>query len=417
MAIQYVGFFVILLLITYTLASISRKLTEVRAIDRVALSEVSYLKRLTEEAEARTRDHRSRINTAWKGWRKFRVQSTQYETEFVKSFYLVPHDKRPLPPFLPGQHIAIQINHPEHGKPLVRCYSLSCAPNKDYYRISVKREGAPGNPQNQPPGIVSNFLHESIEEGDFIDVRSPSGNFNLDLSRHTPIVLIGGGIGITPVYSMLDAVASQGSKREVWFFLGVRNRHEHAMLEKLTSFADHHDNFRLVVCYSDPTENCRKDVDFHHHGFVSVDLLRSYLAVGNYDFYFCGPPGMMDSLHTGFGQWGVPEARLHYEAFGPATIGKMKTATIADQSSTFSITFSRSQKTASWSKDSGSILELAEANGISIDSGCRAGNCGTCVTAVRSGKIDYLNPPGEAPQEGTCLVCAAIPTSDLELDA
>jgi len=417
MWVQATGFLLASVLTAHVLLVAVRRLSESRAIDRIATSEIAYLRTLTEEAEIRTRVQRERLDLAWHGWRKFRIISIKNETDSVKSFYLVPHDKKPLPHFLPGQHITLRATLPGRTKPVVRCYSLSCAPNPDFYRISVKREGPRPDAPHIPAGLVSNFLHDEIKEGDFIDLKSPSGSFNLDLSRHTPIVLIGGGIGITPVFSMLDAVIAQESRREVWFFLGVRSRHDHAMHRPLVDYAKRYKNLRLIVCYSDPTEECKKGENYHHHGVVSVELIHSLLSSSNYDFYFCGPPGMMTSLHDGLLEWGVPEKSLHYEAFGPATVGKIKKPSNEDQDACYTISFLRSKKKIAWNSNTGSLLDLAEMNGIQIDSGCRAGNCGTCTTAIKSGEIDYLNLPGQLPEEGTCLVCAAIPTSDLELDA
>ncbi len=417
MWVQTAGFLLASVLTAHVLILTVRRLIESQAISSIATSEVAYLNTLTEEAEIRTRIQRERLELAWHGWRKFRIISIKNETGSVKSFYLVPHDKKPLPHFLPGQFITMRVMLPGQIKPVIRCYSLSCAPNPDFYRISVKREGHRPDAPHIPPGLVSNFLHDEINEGDFVDLKSPSGSFNLDLNRHTPIVLVGGGIGITPVFSMLDAVIAQESKREVWFFLGVRNRHDHAMHRPLIDYANRYENLRLIVCYSDPTEECKKGHDYHHHGIVSVEIMHCLLPSNNYDFYFCGPPGMMESLHDGLIKWGVPEKFLHYEAFGPATVGRVNKPADLDQNSCYTISFSRSKKEIAWDGSAASLLDLAEVNGIHIESGCRAGNCGTCATAIKSGEIDYLNMPGQLPEEGTCLVCAAVPMSDLELDA
>jgi ferredoxin-NADP reductase len=388
------------------------------AINQIASGELEYLRRLTEEAETRTQIQLQRTNSDWSGWRKFRVLTIMDETETVRSFYLTPHDKRQLPPFLPGQHIAIKVNSIDRHKPLVRCYSLSCAPNSQFYRISVKREGPRPEMPDTPPGLMSNYLHDSLQEGDFVDLKAPSGTFTLDLSQHTPIVLISGGIGITPVFSMLDAVVAQKSNREVWFFAGMRNRLEHPMRAQLQAHSDRHEHLHLKVCYSDPQINCRPGQDYHHQGFVSIDLLKRHLPSNNYDFYFCGPPGMMTSLHRDLSAWGVPANRLHYEAFGPATVNK-KTATsdTAEVSEIYKIKFLRSNKTVEWTPRIGSLLDLADQSGVSVESGCRSGNCGTCSTAIRKGEIEYPTSPNEIPDEGTCLLCTAIPRSNLELDA
>ncbi|MGI9487381.1 MAG: 2Fe-2S iron-sulfur cluster-binding protein [Geminicoccaceae bacterium] len=418
MLIQGLGILVLSAILCHVLVWVVRQRAEVRAVDQIATGELTYLQRLTEEAEARARTHIERTNLLWAGWRKFRVLAVMDETEAVKSFYLAPHDKKPLPSFLPGQHVAVQVKSPDRRDPIIRCYSLSCAPNDEFYRISVKREGPSPERPAQPAGLMSSHLHSSLEEGDFVDVKSPSGAFSLDLSQHTPIVLIGGGIGITPVFSMLDSVVAQRSGREIWFFLGVRNRSEHALRVQLEALADRYENLHLMVCYSEPSNDCKLGRDYHRHGFVSVDLLRSMLPSNNYDFYFCGPPGMMNSLHEGLSAWGVPADRLHFEAFGPATVGKsVKPSVDSERSESFQIKFMRSDKTLNWEPTEGSLLDLADRHGISVESGCRSGNCGTCMTAIRTGEVDYPTPPGEMPDDGACLLCTAIPRSDLELDA
>ena len=127
---------------------------------------------------------------------------------------------------------------------------------------------------------------------------------------------------------------------------------------------------------------------------------------------------MMEALHRDLGAWGVPANRLHYEAFGPATVGsKAGSLTGSELADVFTIKFLRSDKTVEWTSTKGSLLDLADQHGVRIESGCRSGNCGTCVTAIRHGEIDYPVPPGDMPDEGTCLVCTAVPRSDLELDA
>lgn len=418
MLIQGLGLIVLALILCQILAWVMRQRMEVRAVDQIAQGEIAYLRRLTEEAEVRTQTRIRQTDLAWSGWRKFRVLTIMDESDSVKSFYLTPHDKKPLPPFLPGQHVAVKVLPSNRPDPIVRCYSLSCAPNAQFYRISVRREGPRPEAPDRPPGLMSDFLHTSLQEGDFIDLKSPSGTFTLDLSLHTPIVLIGGGIGVTPVFSMLDAIVTQKSNREVWFFAGMRNQHDHPMRMQLQAYADRCEHLRLMVCYSDPSPECQQDKDYHHQGFVSVDLLRRCLPSNNYDFYFCGPPGMMEALHRDLGAWGVPASRLHYEAFGPATVGsKAGSPTGSELADVFTIKFLRSDKTVEWTSAKGSLLDLADQHGVRIESGCRSGNCGTCVTAIRHGEIDYPVPPSDMPDEGTCLVCTAVPRSDLELDA
>jgi uncharacterized protein len=380
-------------------------------------------------ASAHSQAEQIRALLSWQGTRKFRIDNKVEEGGGICSFYLKPHDGKALPSFNPGQFLTFKLRIPGQEKPIIRCYSLSDSPfASDYYRVSIKRVPPPRDKPDLPPGLSSNFFHDQLQEGDLLDIRAPGGHFFLDHNAHTPVVLIGGGVGLTPVLSMLNAICASGSKREAWFFYGVRNGEEHVMKEHLAEIERTHENVHINICYSDPTDDDVLGVDYDHDGRVGVDLFKSkvdgkpLLPSNNYDFYLCGPPPMMDSLTGDLATWGVPEDRIHFEAFGPATVKKTKPKVTADDAAaengeTIQVEFNVSGKTVAWNADSESLLELAEAHDVAIDSGCRAGNCGTCVTAIKSGEVDYINEPGEAPEDGSCLACITVPKSNLSLDA
>jgi len=369
----------------------------------------------------RRRIERERSELSWNGYRKFEIGEKNIEAEGVCSFYLKPHDGKALPPFEPGQFLTFNLPIPAEPKPIVRCYSLSDSPNHpDYYRVSIKRVPPPRDQPEIPPGRSSNYFHDQLNVGDIVDVKAPSGHFYLDTSAHSPVVLIGGGVGLTPVLSMLNTIAESGSKRETHFFYGVVNRGDHAFPEHLNTIAREHENIHLHVCYSKPGKSDIEGEHFQHNGRVSVDLFKEVLESNNFDYYLCGPPPMMNSLVKDLEEWGVPEKNIHFEAFGPASVKKKDDAPKdgAAAGKTFNVTFARSNKKLQWSADSGSILELAEDNGVtSIDSGCRAGNCGSCITAVKDGGIEYLNDPGSPPDDGSCHACITVPKSDVVIDA
>ncbi len=366
------------------------------------------------------RADRDRRELSWNGNRKFYIDSKAQEAKDVCSFYLKPHDQKPLAPFRAGQFLTFQLNLSDQPKPLIRCYSLSDSPaNTDHYRVTIKRIGAPPKNPELPPGRASNHFHGNLNEGDIVDVRAPSGHFFLDDSTERPVVLVGGGVGLTPVWSMLNAICDAGSRRETWFFYGVVNRGDHAMYDAMMEIRQHHDNVRIVVCYSHPTEQCVEGTDYDHHGFVSVDLFRELLPSNNYEFYICGPPPMMQSVTGGLNDWGVPTGDVNYEAFGPATIKQKLPPEPAesDAGDGIAVLFERSGTTLHWKPEHGSLLDFAEANDIAIDSGCRAGNCGTCVTAIKDGEVSYLSEPGAEPNKGSCLTCIAVPNGPLVLDS
>ena len=387
-------------------------------VARTGEAERALFRARTEEILARTRAEQERNELSWNGFRKFEIAEKREEVPGVCSFYLQPHDKRPLPPFMPGQFLTFKLDIPGQQKDVIRCYSLSDAPNPDYFRVTIKKVPPPRDRPAAPWGLSSSFFHEQLEQGDILDVKAPSGHFFLDTATQTPIVLIGGGVGITPVLSMLNAVTNAASKREVWFFLGVRNKTEHPMKEHLEALAREHENVHLNICYSEPTEDCKEGVDYQHKGHVSVELFKKQLKSNNYEFYFCGPPPMMNALDEHLKEWGVPEARINYEAFGPATVKMLKEPAPGEAAgSDIQVTFTRSNKTVGWNPSIGSLLDFAEENGVTIDFGCRAGNCGTCKTAIQGGEVEYLGPPGEMPEQGSCLVCLCVPKTNLELDA
>lgn len=349
---------------------------------------------------------------AWSGFRKFRVEGKVLEADSVCSFYLAPHDGRPLPPFYPGQYLTFRLSVPGQTREVTRCYSLSDSPDHpDYYRVTIKRVPGPDG----APGVASSHFHDRVMVGDILDVKAPSGQFQLDVEHRGPVVLIGGGIGLTPVLSMLGHIAATGG-REAWLFYGVRNGREHVMQSHLRELAQQHQNLRVIICYSDPRPEDRPGEDYDYAERVSVDLMKRVLQVSNFDFYVCGPPPMMEAITRDLGAWGVPESRIHYEAFGPATVKKVGAAVPAQDATGVKIIFARSNRTLVWS-GAGSLLEFAEANGIQIASGCRAGNCGTCATAVREGSIEYLGTPGTEVEKGSCLACIAAPRTALTLDA
>jgi ferredoxin-NADP reductase len=368
----------------------------------------------------------SAVVAAWPGFRSFRVERRVVEdaAQSVCSFHLVPEDGQPLPPFLPGQFLTFRLDLPVAAggtEPVIRCYSLSDAPRPDHYRISIKRVPAPPG-TDLPAGRSSSHFHDRTAVGSLLQVRAPAGHFHLDRSD-APVVLVGGGIGITPMLSMLNWSLAEQPGRELWLFYGARHGDELVMKDHLEDLAARHPNFHLHICLSDPRPGEAAGRDFNHAGRVDVDLLRMQLPLKPYHFYICGPTPMMASLVPALEDWGVPDARIHFEAFGPASI-KRRQAAAAEQAAASAaaaaeptVTFARSGKTVAWQADSGNLLELAEANGIAVSSGCRAGGCGSCQTTIADGEVSYRQPPDYDPEPGTCLLCVCVPKTRLTLEA
>ncbi len=370
-------------------------------------------------AMARLRDAQQQQLT-WNGYRKFRLEKKVSECDDVYSFYLAPHDRKNVPLFKPGQYLTFQLSVPGQPKPVVRCYSLSDSPNpQKHYRVTIKKAVSPAN-SAIPHGLASSYFCDVLKEGDIIDVKAPAGQFYLDLAKSQPVVLISAGVGITPMLSMLSALVDGGIEREVWFFFGTRNQREHIQKQYLEKIAAEHSHVKLHVCYSAPTDSDVLGKDYQHKGRVTIELLKEQLPSNNYHYYLCGPGPFMESLTTGLREWGVPDADIMFEAFGPATVKRPSQAVAATtpvDGPLIKVTFSRSGKTAQWNPAVGSLLELAEQQKVKIECGCRVGSCGSCIVAIKSGAVEYLDSHVAPPEEGSCLTCMARPKSDLVLEA
>jgi ferredoxin-NADP reductase len=363
---------------------------------------------------------------AWAGWRSFKVERKVFENadQSVCSFELVAQDGKALPPFLPGQFLTFSldiVSATGNSESVVRCYSLSDAPHPSHYRVSIKREPASGG---FAPGRSSNFFHDQVTQGSLLQVRAPAGHFYIERSTD-PVVLIGGGVGITPMLSMLNWCLVEQPGREIWLFYGVRNSSECVMTAQLEALAGANPNFHLHLCLSQPAAQDLPSQAHRLHGRVDVGLLRRILPLKPHHFYICGPTPMLQSLVPALEDWGVPDAHIHFEAFGPASIPRKKSATkanaslqpIASTDSPVTVTFAKSGKQLVWQGADGSLLDFAESHGISVACGCRAGGCGSCQTSITSGEVGYRQAPDFDPEPGTCLLCVCTPKTSVTLEA
>ena len=365
---------------------------------------------------------------AWSGWREFRVARREFEDpqHTQCSFYLEPVDAVPLPPFKPGQFLTFSLPvadtgaaAPDRPRTITRCYSLSDQPQPTGYRITVKRAAPPPGRPDLSPGVSSSYLHDRVRTGDVLKVKAPSGHFFIDPDPSIPVVLIGGGIGITPMMCMLrwGLVAQPG--RTFHLYYGLRNQDEHGFKPQLEQLAQLHPRFHLNVVYSRPQANDLPGRDFQHAGHVDVDLLRRTLPHGRHQFYVCGPSAMMQSLVPALSQWGVAIEDIHFEAFGPASLGPVRAprqeagAGLAP----VEIRFGRSGRTLMWDGRDETLLDFAERHGVAVESGCRSGSCGSCETKLVSGTVHYARSPDHDVAAGYCLLCVGTPASALVLEA
>ncbi|MDX1817182.1 MAG: NO-inducible flavohemoprotein [Marinobacter sp.] len=236
----------------------------------------------------------------WRGERTFVLARKIAESEEIVSFYFEPVDGGPVADFQPGQYIGLVLDI--DGQQVRRNYSLSNRPGRPYYRISVKRE---------PDGVASNFLHDRLNEGDRVQMTAPAGDFVLKDSER-PLVLLSGGVGITPTLAMLEPALEDG--REVHFLHGARNSKVQAFRDRLAELEKAHENLRVTVCYSDPLP----DDAGQKTGFFDRDRLASLLPEDrNVDVYFLGPKPFMQACFQNLNELAIPPRQIHYEFFGP----------------------------------------------------------------------------------------------------
>ncbi|WDE02265.1 NO-inducible flavohemoprotein [Thalassomonas actiniarum] len=238
----------------------------------------------------------------WRGEREFTLAKRVDESAVITSFYFEPVDGKGVPLFEPGQFLTIILDDVD-GARLRRNYSLSDAPGSHYLRISVKRE---------PDGAVSNHLHNNLNPGDRVKLTHPSGDFTLR-KNNKPLVLLTGGVGITPAISMLNSEA--GSGRDIRFIHAALNSDVHAFKAHVDQLASLHDHISPLYVYSNPEENCQP----HATGFITEELVARQLPQDrDVELYFLGPVPFMRAALKIAKNLGLPDAQVHYEFFGPS---------------------------------------------------------------------------------------------------
>jgi len=351
---------------------------------------------------------------AWPGFRQMRVATIHKESESVTSFVLVPADKQSLSLFQAGQFVVLRLIIDPGKAPVLRSYSLSDLPAAHHLRISVKSE---------LKGIGSSFLCDRTREGDVLDVSAPRGSFTLRASQ-SPVVLLSAGVGATPVMSMLHALASEKSQREIWWIYAARNRVEHPFAEESRSLLKQLSRGRGYIVYSRPAATDQVGTDFDAAGHIDAALLKRIGVSQGSDFYLCGPSSFLQNMRDGLQTWGVPADNVHTEIFGALesiTPGMAQVAHTPHQpqgppGSGPPVSFARSGITVTWDSKFTSLLELAEACDVPVRWSCRTGVCHTCMTGLIAGSISYNPEPLERPAPGNVLVCCSQPNAGVTLD-
>jgi ferredoxin-NADP reductase len=327
------------------------------------------------------------------------------EANGIKTFRLArPHGFE----FSPGQFIAVRVQ--VNGKPHVRCYSISSSPDtRGYLEISVRRQG-----------LVSTTLHATLRTGALATINRPAGRFVYPGGDDRPLVLIAGGIGITPLMSMLRYGVSADPARPIVLLYSVRREEDVAYLGELRVIAERHPGVRVAVSVTQPSGNSR-----WRRGRVDIDLIRQYVPHPGYSvFCVCGPVPMIAAAERMLREADVPADQIRSEQFdlaAAATVLNSASATPqrdAAETRARTVSFTISGRSVS-NPASRSLLEAAEAEGVAIASSCRAGVCQACRTRVVAGDVDcrsdVLHPDDRA--AGFVLPCVSFASADCALEA
>ncbi|WP_254552792.1 molybdopterin-dependent oxidoreductase [Kitasatospora sp. MMS16-BH015] len=325
---------------------------------------------------------------SWAGTRPFTVAALETDGEGVRTIRLEPADGTAPPPYRPGQHIVVAS--PDLPG-LTRTYSLTGParePDRSGYTIAVRHD---------PDGAFSTHVHQRMRVGDRLDATAPAGTFTIPTDTDTPVVMFAGGIGVTPFMSYLETLAADGGTvPEVVLHYGNATAATTAFRTRLTRLAARIP--RLTV--------------HHHLGPIPLDALGPTLVERRARFYLCGPAPMLQTLTQGLHTLGVPP----FEVFTEKLLATRRNVPVPDDAA-FTVRFARTGLAATWHRGDGTLLELGERHGVTMPSGCRAGQCESCACTVLDGKVAHLVDPSDDLPESGALTCQAVPVTDVVLDA
>jgi ferredoxin-NADP reductase/MOSC domain-containing protein YiiM len=350
---------------------------------------------------------------AWAGFRRLEVTATHDESRTVRSITLADPDGKPLPPWQPGQSIAVRLSLQDTHQTLIRNYSLSNWPGSGNYRISVKRE---------THGAASTYIHTHVKAGDVLEVAAPRGTFFLT-EAESPVILMSAGVGVTPVLSMLHALAAIDSPRQVWWLHAERDQDHHPFAEESRALLNQLSNSHMRVFYSRPEPADRLPADAEH-GRLSAAVVTELGLPHTSDVYVCGPASFMEDIGAGLAELGFGYAQIHTETFGATaalTPGIAAAAVpphlpVGPPGPGPQVQFARSGIAAPFGPPATTLLEFAEACDVPARWSCRTGVCHNCETALISGSVDYTLDPLEPPAPGNILLCCTRPSEAVVID-
>lgn len=338
-----------------------------------------------------------------------RVARIFQETPDVKTFRLTLPNNEPLPfSFLPGQFLSLTLR--VEDKPVRRSYTIASSPSqRDYLEITVKRV---------EQGVITSYLHDRTKEGDQLEVGAPFGSFTFAGTEASSIVLIGGGVGITPLMTVIRYLTDHGWPRDMFLLYSCRTSRDFIFREELEYLQRRYANLHVVATMTRAEGTNWMGTT----GRITKELIaQSVPNLPSRRVHLCGPLPMMESVQGFLAELGVPLEQIKVESFTLAR-GKPEPERQALETKpavSATVSFTKSGKAAPLPSDR-TILEVAEASGVEIPNVCRVGVCGVCKVKLMAGSVtmavqDALTPEDKARK--LILACQAKSTENVSVEA
>lgn len=254
------------------------------------------------EREAQIRAEITSQPGGWTDWRRFVITERPVEAEGITSFVLRPEDGGPIVPHKPGQYLTLRFDV-AGLEGVKRNYSISSMPNTRFYRLTIKRQAG---------GEASQFLHDHATIGTVLEATPPAGDFHLPENPQRPLVLMSGGVGLTPLVSMLEVAAERHRDLPLWYVHGTASPAQHALDTQVREAAARHGQATVATFYESGA------TDEASAGRITLDWLQANTPLPEADIYLCGPKPFLRHFVPGLLRAGIPADRIHYEFFGPA---------------------------------------------------------------------------------------------------
>ena len=363
----------------------------------------------TETPEAQKPTAPLSVRQTWTG--TLEVIAVFQETANVKTFRFALSDRQALPfAYEPGQFCTLNLDI--EGAAVKRSYTIASSPTqRDYFELTIKRE---------PEGQASRFIHDRVKAGDNLAAKVPLGRFYFNGTQADSIVLMAGGVGMTPMMSAIRFLTDRVWPGEIFLMYGCRSEADIIFREELERLEQRHRNLHVYISISRPGDASDWSGPT---GRIDAEAIRQFVPdITSRRVHICGPVPMMDATKAHLESLGVAGENIKSEAFGAPVSEKASPPSPREPQADATdrkLAFARSESSTRVPEGQ-TVLEAAEAIGVDIDNSCRQGTCGLCIVKLLAGEVameveDALEP--EDKESGHILACQARLLTDCEVDA